>query len=214
MRIKAKCVVTAAIGIALFLGAGLLLAQPPAGMHKAIALQGIHFSKVPQSVQMERPAELANIPPAPPPLPAGVRQATYNQIRASAGLVQATTAVVPAHVTLTPETPKSGRNSYAVYDGHHYPDPSQWKWGPGQTMPMSYSRNALYFAFDTIPGRTYMVDLYVAPQKDYFLQGAFTGKVTPQNGHILVGFTANARESQVRVGSYFYFYRCEITLVN
>lgn len=214
MRIKTKHVVAAAIGITLSLGAGLLHAQPPKGVYKALAPQGIQFSKVPQSVQMERPAELANIPPAPPPLPAGARQASYNQIRAAAGLVQATTAVVPAHVILTPEAPKSGRNSYAVYDGHNYPDPSLWKFNPAQTLPFAYTRNGLYFSFDTIPGKTYMVDLYVTPQKEYFLQGAFTGKVTPQNGHILVGFTANARESQLRVGSYFYFYRCEITLVN
>ena len=54
MKIKAKCVVAATIGITLFLGAGLLLAQQPKGVYKAVALQGIHFSKVPQSVQMAR----------------------------------------------------------------------------------------------------------------------------------------------------------------
>jgi hypothetical protein len=215
MKIKAKCVVAAAIGITLFLGAGLLLAQQPKGVYKAVAPQGIQFSKVPQSVQMERAAELANIPPAPAPLPAGARQASYNQIRVAAGLVQVTTtAVVPAHVTLTPEAPKSGHNSYAVFNGHNFPDPSQWKFGPAQTMPMSYASGSMYFNFDTIPGKTYMVDLYVSPQKNYYLQGAFNGTVTPQNGHIIVGFTANARESQLKVGSYFYFYRCEITLVN
>jgi hypothetical protein len=215
MKIGTKHAVAAAIGITLFLGAGLLLAQQTKALHKAVTLQGVQFSKLPQGVQMERPAELANIPPAPPPLPAGARQATYNQIRAAAGLVQVTTtAVVPAQVTLTPEAPKSGRNSYAVYDGHNYPDPGQWKFYPAQTLPFAYTRNGLYFIFDTIPGKTYMVDLTVTPQKEYYLQGAFTGKVTPQNGHILVGFTANARESQLRVGSYFYFYRCEITLVN
>jgi hypothetical protein len=215
MKINAKCIVAAAIGITLFLSAGLLLAQQPKGVYRAVTLPGVHFSRVPQGVQMERPAELANIPPAPAPLPAPSRQASYNQIRAAAGLMQATTAVVaPAHVILTPDAPKSGQSSYALYNGYNYPDPRVLTNGPPEIMPITYSTNHLTFTFDTIPGKTYMVDLFVSPQKMYTLQGAFTGTVAPQNGHLIIGFTANSRVSQLRVLSGFYFFRCELTQVH
>lgn len=215
MKINAKCIVAAAIGITLFLSPGLLLAQQPKGVYKALAPQGIHFSKVPQQVQMDRPPEIANVPPAPAALAPQVRQATYNQIRAAAGLMQATTAVVaPAHVILTPDRPRSGQSSYALYNGYNYPDPRVLTNGPTESMPITYSTNHLTFTFDTIPGKTYMVDLFVDPQKMYTLQGAFTGTVAPQNGHLIIGFTANSRVSQLRVLSGFYFYRCELTQVN
>ena len=122
MNTKAKSVVAAAIGITLFFGPGLLFAQQPKGVYKAVTLPGVRFSKVPQSVQMTRPAELANVPPAPVALAPQARQATYNQIRAAAGLAQTPpAAVVPARVTLTPEAPKCGRSHYSLYSGAQVP---------------------------------------------------------------------------------------------
>lgn len=215
MKIKAKCVVAAAIGITLFLGAGLLLAQQPKGVYKAVAPQGIHFSKVPQSMQMARPAELANVPPAPAALAPQARQTTYNQIRAAAGLAQAPpAAVVPARVTLTPEAPKSGQSYYSLSNGHNYPNWLEAMARMGQSTPVTYAAGYLTFTFETVPGKTYMLDLFVSPEKDYGLAGLFSGVVRPQNGHIIVGFTANANLSVLQVDRQFYFYRCELTQVN
>ena len=215
MKIKAKCVVAATIGITLFLGAGLLLAQQPKGVYKAVALPGVHFSRVPQSVQMARPAELANVPPAPAALASQARQATYNQIRAAAGLAQTPpAAVVPARVILTPEAPKSGRSYYALYDGSNYPNWLDAMAGMMQSTPFTYVVGNLFFTFETVPGKTYMLDLFVSPEKDYGVGGLFNGVVRPQNGHILVGFTANASFSQLQVERQFFFYRCELTQVN
>jgi hypothetical protein len=204
MKINAGRIMAATITITLFLGPGLLFAQQPKGVYKALAPQGIHFSKVPQQVQMARPAEIANVPPAPAPLPAPSRQASYNQIRAAAGLMQATTAVVtPAHVILTPASPKSGNSYYILYNGHNFPN-----------TPFTYAVEALIFSFETVPGKTYMVDLFVSPPKEYGFAGLFNGVVRPQNGHILVGFTANASFSHLQVDRQFWFYRCELTQVN
>lgn len=215
MNTKAKSVVAAAIGITLFFGPGLLFAQQPKGVYKAVTLPGVHFSRVPQSVQMTRPAELANVPPAPVALAPQARQATYNQIRAAAGLAQTPpAAVVPARVTLTPEAPKSGRSHYSLYNGHNYPNWLEAMAGMMQSTPFTYAAGYLSFTFETVPGKTYMVDLFVSPEKDYGLAGLFSGVVRPQNGHILVGFTANTNVSQLQVDRQFYFYRCELTQVN
>jgi hypothetical protein len=204
MKIKAGRIMAATITITLFLGPGLLFAQQPKGVYKALAPQGIHFSKIPQQVQMDRPAEIVNVPPAPAALAPQVRQATYNQIRAAAGLAQTPpAAVVPARVTLTPEAPKSGNSYYILYNGYNFPD-----------SLYTYAVEKLIFSFETVPGKTYMVDLFVSPQKEYGFAGLFNGVVTPQNGHILVGFTANASVSHLHVYRKFYFYRCELTLVN
>jgi hypothetical protein len=212
MKIGTKHAVAAAIGITLFLGAGLLPAQQTKALHKAVALPGVFFSKVPQNVQMARPAELANIPPAPAALAPQARMAAFNQTRTAAGLSQSPpAAIAPARVVLTPEAPKSGRSHYAIYQGSNYPDPYL---SMGFPTPFTYVAGYLLFTFETIPGKTYMVDLYVSPHKDYGVAGLFSGIVRPQDGHILVGFTANAALSVLQVDRQFTFYRCELTLVN
>ncbi|MBP1599671.1 MAG: hypothetical protein H6Q05_5048 [Acidobacteria bacterium] len=83
-----------------------------------------------------------------------------------------------------------------------------------QSTPFTYVVGNLFFTFETVPGKTYMLDLFVSPEKDYGVGGLFNGVVRPQNGHILVGFTANASFSQLQVERQFFFYRCELTQVN
>lgn len=225
MKIKTRYIILSLIGVILLVAPGMLSAVEPVAVKQPITMKGVYFSKTPQSEKLTPPPELKNLPPTPAPLTPQVRNQAINQIRGTVGLsplkpTVPAEPVVPAHVFLMPDAPKSGLSYYVLYRGHNYPDPKSWT-GLEQAIPFSYgldSTSFLIFTFDTLPGKTYMIDLTLGPQKIFTLSGVFTGDVTPQGAHILVAFTANSRTSSLKVRSkysgFFVFWRGELTQVN
>ena len=230
MKIKTRYIILSLIGVILLVVPGMLFAVEPVAVKQPITMKGLYFSKTPQHVPLTPPPELKDLPPTPAPLTPQVRNRAINQIRGVVGLsplipATPTAPVVPPRVFLTPDKPKSGRSYYILVLGHNYPDPSLWTGNIGQVLPFSYGASAsssyLTFVFDTIPGKMYMIDLFMQPERVFTLSGVFTGDVTPQGAHILVAFTANSTSSSLKVKAKtppytvpFFFWQCELTQVN
>ena len=225
MKIKTGSIMALAVGMTLMFDPVMVSPETFKQQMKPVALQRINFSKAPQGVQLVRPPALMDIPPSPAPLSPQMRNDAINQIRGAVGLTPLRPSapagsVVPVHVVLTPDRPKSGLSTYAVLHGHHFPDPKNWE-GLQQTIPFTCLpgewESSLLFNFDTLPGKTYMIDLFVGPQRVFILEGVFSGNVSPQDAHIIIGFTANSRISFLKVRTNaqgFFFWRGELTQVN
>jgi len=233
MKIKTSYLILSLMVVILLVVPGMLFAIEPVMVKQSITMKGVYFSKTPQSVQVTLPPALKNIPRSPAPLTPQVRNNAINQIRGAIGLkalipVVPAGTVVPTRVVLTPYAPKSGLSNYTIYNGHNFPDPRGG--GSGSGMPFSYvlpiSGSHLQFTFDTLPGKTYMADLAVGPDRTFTLLGAFGGEVNLQGSHIIIGFTANSKSSLLIVKAKevssasglsvpdFVFWRCELTQVN
>lgn len=227
MKIKTRYIILCLTCMLLLVAPGMLFAVEPIAVKKPITMKGVYFSQTPPSAPLSAPLELKNIPPRPAPLTPQMRNQAINQIRGAIGFsplkpVVPTGPVVPAHVFLTPDVPRSGLSNYAVHLGHNYPDPRSWTMNE-QALPLSYvtsysAGSFLLFTFDTLPGKTYMVDLIVAGPLTYKFEGVFAGEVNHQANHVIIGFTANSRSSALRVRQRdhirFFFWRCELTQVN
>lgn len=191
--------------------------QPVQQLQKGIqpaATDGVYFSKTPQSVKLELPPELKTAPPSPAQLTSQSRLAAINKIRQNIALPPVQ-LIPPAHVILTPDAPRFRESFYSILVGSNYPNP--------KISPRTTTNKNLLFEFNTVPGKTYMIDLHVSQSTTevnvkYNLSGIFTGTVTPKNGHIIIGFTAKTSNSSLDVARYasfsWNFYRCELTQVN
>lgn len=189
------------------------------------AQQSVFFS--PNQTQLALPAELQNVPPHPAPLSPEKRNLAINQIRGIVGLKALVSTnmsypLIPVHLVLTPDIPRSGLSSYAVNSGDNYPNPQMWT-GSAQSMPLSVfgriSNSFLLFNFHTAPGKSYMVDLFLGSPTPYLLEGVFVGEATPQNYHLIIGFKAVSMWSTLKVKPKYggvprAFYRCEVTQVD
>lgn len=218
MKIKLRCIIIAVIGIMLLFVSGMVSAQRPVQqLQKGIqptATDTIYFSKTPQSVQLELPPEHKTTPPSPAQITSQSRLTAINQIRRNIALPPVK-LIPPTNVILTPDAPRFRDSFYSILVGSNYPNP--------KTISRTTTNNHLLFEFNTVPGKTYMIDLLVSQSTTvvnvkYNLSGIFTGTVTPQNGHIIIGFTAKTSNSSLDVARYgslsWNFYRCELTQAN
>jgi len=232
MKIKARYIIISAIGMMLLLVPSMLSAQLSEQtlqrVKQPLAVDKVYFSGIPKSVPYRVPNILKKVPPIPGELTSQSRLVAVNKIRQYIAL-KAIPFVPPAHVILRPEAPKSGKSYYAIHEGGNFPDPCLWPvYTPSiaEGIPFSWTRQFgyLYFLFNTILGKTYMVDFsvsYSADNKEPLaeLSGVYIGTITPQNGHIIIGFTANKSESSLYLTNRsskggMFFFRCELTQVN
>jgi len=217
MKIKTRYIILCLTCVILLVAPGMLFALEPIAVKIPITMKGVYFSQTPPSAPLSAP--LQQIPPAPPPLTAQMRNNAINAIRGAVGLhslvpVQPAQPVVPPRVILTPWAPQSGQNYYNLKYGHNAPF-------DGYTEIYASGTNVthgIYIRFKTIPGKLYMVDLNTRPFQNrvFIVRGVFSGSVNPVNDHIFIGFTATESTSKLDVhnSAGFYFWRCELTQVN
>jgi hypothetical protein len=232
MEIKARYIIISAVGMMLLLVPGLsspqLSTQTLQKVKQPLAVHNVYFSRISKSVPYRVPDILKEVAPIPGELTSQSRLLAVNKIRQYIAL-SAIPFVPPARVILKPEAPKSGKSYYAIHQGGNFPDACLWPvYTPSvaEGIPFSWTRKSgfLYFFFNTIPGKTYMVDLsvsYSADNKEPLagLSGVYSGTATPQNGHIIIGFTANKSGSSLYLENRstkggMFFFRCELTQVN
>jgi hypothetical protein len=95
---------------------------------------------------------------------------------------------------------------------------------PGAVIKPGAAESFIYLYFgETVPGKTYMLDLSVGdypPHMDnaWQISGAYEGRVRPRKGHIIIGFTADNRETTLKLAfagnaqfTKGYFFSAELT---
>jgi len=76
---------------------------------------------------------------------------------------------------------------------------------PGAVINPKSAESFIYLYFgETVPGKTYMLDLSVGdypPHMDnaWQISGAYEGRVSPRKGHMIIGFTAVNRETTLKL---------------
>jgi hypothetical protein len=194
----------------------------PIMVKQPVAADRIYFSKAPQKVQLSLFPALQKIPRSQvvPLAPQG-RLVAINKIRQQINL-PALQQAPSAKVFLAPYATKSGKSSYVIDHGSNCPDPLALS--GVDFIPSGNILNPngwLIFILQTIPGKTYMVDLSLnSNNKPIVFSGIFNGSITPpENYHVIIGFTANASQSDLSLNAlpeveFFTFFSCELTQVN
>lgn len=135
----------------------------------------------------------------PKPLTQEAYTAALARVRVLAGIPVDAPQEAPSQVRLAPDWPRSGNNSFELWMGDIMRS-------GGMSSPfraeMDYPSSAIFLTFETVPGKTYLLDIRIAGGYSgvgdylnwYTTEGAVNSEMVASNeaGHLLLAFTADS----------------------